>query len=114
MGPGVAQTSKSMSAPPLQCALLSRITWDTTLARSALKAAMKMPCEKSPPVGSQEPFTPEAGASRLDPRLERLEWQRVLFAEQPRRWELMKLPVGRCSRTLHLRIHRNHGFESTA
>ena len=75
---------------------------------------MKMPCEKSAPLGSQEPFTPEAGASRLDPRLERVEWQRVLFAEQPRRWELMKLPVGRCSRTLHLRIHRNHGFESTA
>jgi FkbH-like protein len=26
----------------------------------------------------------------------------------------MKLQVGRCSRRLHLRIHRNHGFESTA
>ena len=31
MDPGVAQTLTSMSAPPLQCAGLSRITWDTTL-----------------------------------------------------------------------------------
>jgi FkbH-like protein len=43
-----------------------------------------------------------------------LDWQPVLFAEQPRRWELMKLPAGDCSCTLHLRIHRNHGFEGTA
>jgi FkbH-like protein len=57
---------------------------------------------------------PAADAKGLDPRLERLEWQPVLFAEQPRRWELMKLAVRRGSRTLHLRIHRNHGFESTA
>jgi len=57
---------------------------------------------------------PPADTKGLDPQLERLEWQPVLFAEQPRRWELMKLPLGRRSRTLHLRVHRNHGFESTA
>lgn len=57
---------------------------------------------------------PAPDARGLDARLERLEWQPVLFAEQPRRWELMRLPLGRCPRTLHLRVHRNHGFESTA
>ncbi len=49
-----------------------------------------------------------------DPRLERLEWEPVLFADQPRRWELMKLATGQGFRNLHLRIHRNHGFETTA
>ena len=37
MDPGVAQTLTSMSAPPLQCAGLSRIKWDTTLGLSAHK-----------------------------------------------------------------------------
>ena len=76
----------------------------------ATRAARK----RSKPLGSQEPFTPPAGTHDLDFRLQRLAWQPVLFAERPRRWELMQLPVGRCSRTLHLQIHRNHGFESTA
>lgn len=40
---------------------------------------------------------PSAEAESFIPRLERLEWQPVLFAEQPRRWELMKLPASRSS-----------------
>src|SRR5208282_4645654 len=48
MGPGVAQTSKSMSAPPLQCALLSRITWDTTLV---LQRTPQHSCQVRPAAG---------------------------------------------------------------
>jgi FkbH-like protein len=75
---------------------------------------MEIPGQNPAPPQAKTPFIPAAEAGGLDPRLERLAWQPVLFAEQPRRWELMKLPVGRGSRTLRLRIHRNHGFESTA
>src|SRR5208283_5245752 len=41
MGPGVAQTLTSMSAPPLQCALLSRITWDTKLVGNLHRAVQR-------------------------------------------------------------------------
>lgn len=66
------------------------------------------------PLASEEALATTNAASGLDSRLEVLKWQSVLFAEQPRRWDLMKLPARRCSRALRLRVHRNHGFESTA
>jgi FkbH-like protein len=65
-------------------------------------------------IGAKGEVTPAADARRVDPRLERLAWQPVLFAEQPRRWDLIKLQTGHCSCTLRLRVHRNHGFEGTA
>jgi len=73
-----------------------------------------MPHVNPLPLTSDEAGTSINPGSRLDSRLEMLQWQPVLFAEQPRRWDLMKLRAGRCSRTLRLRVHRNHGFEATA
>jgi len=75
---------------------------------------MEIGSQRSMPLSMSRPFSPAAEASGLDPRLQRMEWLPALFAEQPRRWELIKLPTQRSSHAVHVRVHRNHGFESTA
>lgn len=46
--------------------------------------------------------------------LKRAEWQSELFAERPRRGELLKFRADWPLRTIHVRVHRNHAFEPVA
>ena len=50
----------------------------------------------------------------MEQSLALLAWQRTLFAPQPRRLALMKLPVPADLEPLRLRVHRNHAFEPVA
>ncbi len=52
--------------------------------------------------------------SPADVVLQRAEWQRVLFADRPRRTQLQSLRASWPLRRCVIRVHRNHGFELVA
>jgi len=54
------------------------------------------------------------GPSSADVSLQKAEWQQVLFAEQPRWSDLMRLTPSWPCRPLALRVYRNHAFEFIA
>ncbi len=72
------------------------------------------------PLAAQKGLMCRGGPSRkrrvyfLDGTLLRFQWQEVLFAEHPRRLELLKLQAPWPLTPLRLRVHRNHAFEPAA